>query len=125
MRSSDTGRLWRMEGVRGGRVCFDRTGIPVESVAERFAAGESIESLMRDYPLNAQDIEAGLRLVISGACGRRGGLLAAVERRMLEQIPLLRTRSQRTVEPARTTDASDPHVTSTGKPSTRAKRTVK
>lgn len=90
----DTGRLWRREGVAGGAVCFDHTGVLVEFVAKRFAGGESLEELAKDYALPVQTIEAGIRLVVSGAFTARRGLRTAVERDMWAQIPLLKARGR-------------------------------
>jgi uncharacterized protein (DUF433 family) len=100
----DFGRLWRRDGVAGGQVCFDQTGVIVTFIAELFAAGESIDSLAKQYGLDRRDIEAGVRLVVHGACGRTG-IRRGVERRMEDRIPLL-------TDSRKSTDAVDPHVRS-------------
>lgn len=87
----DFGHLWRIADIGGGRVCFADTGIGVEVVAGRFAAGESIAELAKDYGLPPRVIEAGIRLVVTGA-GGRFGIRRDVVRRMEDQIPLLQPR---------------------------------
>jgi uncharacterized protein (DUF433 family) len=44
-----------------GRLVLAGTGVPVEAIAERFGAGESIGELARDYRMNADQIEQALR----------------------------------------------------------------
>ena len=89
------GWVWGMGDMGGGVVCFDGTGVRVEFVTGRFAAGETIEELARDYALTPRDIEAGLRLVVSGAFSSQG-LRVVVARAMEEQIPLLPARAVQT-----------------------------
>lgn len=43
------------------RPCIAGTGIPTEALAERNRAGESISSLMADYGLTEEQVEAALR----------------------------------------------------------------
>ena len=87
----DFWRLWRIEDIGGGVVCFAGSRIRVAVVAGRFAGGDTIEELARDYSLEARDIEAGLRLVVCGAFSSQG-LRAVVARAMEEAIPLLPAR---------------------------------
>lgn len=90
----DFGRLWRIADVKGGQVCVDRTGISVEALAGRFAAGESVGSIAMDYGVGNVDIEAAIRLVVACTMGR-SGLPVAVVRKMEERIPLLTARRGR------------------------------
>lgn len=41
--------LVRHAGVKGGRPCLRGTGVPVETIAERFAAGEGVTTIAADY----------------------------------------------------------------------------
>lgn len=44
-----------------GRPVVAKTGIPTESIAERFRAGESIQTIARDFGLNPNRVEAAVR----------------------------------------------------------------
>lgn len=88
MTFQDFGRLQRREGVKGGAVCFGDTGVTVEFVAGRFAAGESLDELAKDYNTDRRSIDAGMRLVIASAFGQRG-LPVRIVRAMEDRIPLL------------------------------------
>lgn len=47
--------------VQFGRPCLWRTGIPTEVIADRFLAGESIESIAADYEVEPLRVEAAIR----------------------------------------------------------------
>jgi uncharacterized protein (DUF433 family) len=47
--------------VSFGRPVLARTGVPLEVLADRFVAGDSISSLARDYSLDAERIEGAIR----------------------------------------------------------------
>ena len=54
-------RVTQRPGVCGGRACVRETRIRVSDVLEMLAAGESVESILQDFPaLNAEDIRACL-----------------------------------------------------------------
>lgn len=53
----------RHVGIRGGICCLKGTGVFVEFVAGRFAAGETITELAHDYNVSVNIIEEGIRLV--------------------------------------------------------------
>jgi uncharacterized protein (DUF433 family) len=57
-------RLWRCAGVRGGAPCLRTTRVPVDIVAERFAAGESIENIATDYGVPAANVAEAIRFVV-------------------------------------------------------------
>jgi uncharacterized protein (DUF433 family) len=58
------GYLWRQHGISGGAPCLDGTGILVSFVASRFAAGETVAELARDYAVHPEHIEAAIRFVV-------------------------------------------------------------
>lgn len=58
------GSLQRKAGVSGGGACIGRTGILASFVASRFAAGESLNALARDYDVPVRDITNAVRLVL-------------------------------------------------------------
>lgn len=62
--SANFGLLQRKAGVSSGRPCLRGSGICVEFLAQRFAAGESIALLAMDYGRRQEDIEAAIRLVV-------------------------------------------------------------
>jgi len=90
---SEFGRLQRREGVSGDGVCLADSGILVTFLASRFAAGESITELARDYGREEKDIEAAIRLVVLCSSGRHG-VRVETERRMEDRIPLLKGRTR-------------------------------
>lgn len=47
--------------VRYGRPCIAGTGVPTRIIAERYTAGESIGSLVRDYGRPQEEIEEAIR----------------------------------------------------------------
>lgn len=53
--------------VAFGRPTLIATGIPVETVMERFRAGDSIENLARDYRVKPEQIEGAVRWAAGGA----------------------------------------------------------
>jgi uncharacterized protein (DUF433 family) len=78
----------RHAGISGGRPCVGDTGVSVTVIAERFAAGEQTYELAADYGIPIQAVHDALRLVVQAAHGRRGLLLAIVERKILARVPL-------------------------------------
>lgn len=88
----DTGLIWRIADIASGAPCLDRTGILVEVIASRFAAGESIFSLAADYGVTSRDIEAAVRLVVASTFSNRCRLPVRIERAMESKIPLLPAR---------------------------------
>lgn len=56
--------LWRCAGVSGGYPCLRTTGILVEFVAGRFAAGESIAALADAYGVPPVAVEDAIRLIV-------------------------------------------------------------
>ena len=95
----DQDRLWRSADIAGGAVCLHGTGILVEHLASRYAAGEPLGALAADYDVTVQDIEAALRAVLRAAFGRRG-LRAEVRRALEAAIPLQPARSSSVYLPA-------------------------
>ena len=91
-------RLKRHPDVGGGNVVIRNTGIIATHIAERFAAGDTIDGLAFDFRVERHDIEQCLRVVIAGACGSRG-IGVAIERRMEVLVP---------VEPPPAAGAVDP-----------------
>lgn len=83
------GRLQRHEGISGGAVCLEGSGIIIEFLAGLFAGGDSIDFLAQQYGRTREDIEAALRLIVLA----RGHNLS--EKRALKvverHIPLLRS----------------------------------
>lgn len=57
-------RIWRNADVSGGAPCLAGTGVLVSFVASRFAAGETIQELAKDYAVDSQTIEAAIRLMV-------------------------------------------------------------
>lgn len=53
--------VWRNPKVGFGAYCIRGTGIRVEFVASRWAAGETIRSLAIDYDLSRDRIEDAIR----------------------------------------------------------------
>lgn len=51
-------------GIRFGKPCIAGTRIPTAIIAERYAAGDSIEWLARDYERQAGEIEEAIRFEI-------------------------------------------------------------
>ena len=47
--------------VQFGRPCLLGTGVPTDVIAERYKAGESIESLVEDYGQAREHIEEAIR----------------------------------------------------------------
>lgn len=53
--------LARWEGIGGGAAVLINTGIHIEFIRQRWAAGETIAELAEDYDLHPSLIEQGLR----------------------------------------------------------------
>ena len=85
--SQDFGLLSRLMRMKGGQVCIDGTGVVVEHVAARFAAGETVEELATDYAVSRRAIDAAIRLVLvaNGVSLTHKRAQARIE----ERIPLL------------------------------------
>ncbi len=79
--------VWRRRGIRGGRVCAIGSGVDVEFIAERFAAGETIRELSVDYSLSLNVIEEAIRVVVMAASGARG-FPVRIERRLNQLVPM-------------------------------------
>ena len=59
--------LARVEGVRSGRPCIRATGVLVEVLVDRFAAGESIVEIAQDYALPYDAVLMAIRFVSATA----------------------------------------------------------
>jgi len=51
--------------VQFGRPCIAGTGVPAESVFERFIAGESVRELSNDYQLKVKQVECAIRYCVT------------------------------------------------------------
>ena len=80
--------LTRQAGVKSGRPVVSGTGVLVTAIAERFAAGESVDAIATDYAIDRRAVEAAIRLVVCAACGARGWPIH-LERRMDDLLRLL------------------------------------
>ena len=60
-----TQHLQRRIDIKGGRPCLRGTGVPVEIVVERFAAGENVRYLGADYGVHDVQVIAALRFVLT------------------------------------------------------------
>lgn len=76
-------RIVSTPGVAGGAPCLDGTGLMVSVVVGRFAGGEHIHDIASDYDLPDEAVVEMIRALVEACYGRRG-LLADVERRLLE-----------------------------------------
>ena len=77
-------RTWtviRRDGYGFGRTCISDTGLSVAFIAGRFAAGDSIAALAKDYRLPEAAIVAALRGMCQSMFSTRG-LLKVVERNL-------------------------------------------
>lgn len=64
--------LSRRNGVHGGAVCVRGTGVSAEVLASRFAGGDSVSLLARDYNLTMEQVEDAIRAIVRSAMGRQG-----------------------------------------------------
>jgi uncharacterized protein (DUF433 family) len=74
-------RLWRKDGTGWSRCCVHRTGVSVFNLAGRFAAGDSIAELAKDYDMPVESVTEAIRLYVSAA--PRG---VSIERRMADML---------------------------------------
>jgi uncharacterized protein (DUF433 family) len=79
--------LSRRNDISFGAVVVRGTGIRVEILAGRFAAGESIRELADDYALAPETVEAAIRALLTAASGARG-FPVALMRRLDDLVPL-------------------------------------
>lgn len=78
-------RLWQKDGVGWSNCCLDKTGVGVRFIAGRFAAGDSIRSIAKDYGVTDADVVEAIRLWMTAAGGWRGERVENRMRAMLLQ----------------------------------------
>lgn len=71
--------------ICGGQPRLEGTGLNVEFVVGRFAAGESLAELVEDYGILTWEVEAMVRAVCAAAYSQHRGMLTLVYRRLVAQ----------------------------------------
>ena len=70
-----------------GSPCIEGRRIRVEDVAGRFAGGDTVEQICRDYELTSEQVMEALRAVVAASFGQRG-MFANVERELIASVPV-------------------------------------
>lgn len=80
-------RIVSVPGLSGGAPVLDGTGLMVSFIVGRFAGGEQIHDIASGYELPDEDVVEMIRALVAACYGRRG-LLAVVERRLLDNCAI-------------------------------------
>ncbi len=75
------------EGVLSGEPRIENTRVSIECLVGRFAAGDSMLTLCREYALTSEQVTEAIRAVCAAAYGQRG-MFENVRRELIASVPV-------------------------------------